>query len=164
MEPITIRGAYAPDVSAILALMQELAEFQGIAHRFKPDPARLKLQLSIRNPKLFGFLALAREEVVGYCLLYHTNYSSFQSRWQALKLEDLYVKESARGAGVGLRLMKRVAQEVAEQGVDELIFDIHQDNADAHRWYAQLGALNPKQTDWVQKRLTQKHLSRLFLE
>ena len=64
--------------------------------------------------------ALSRKLTALLCgfALYHPTYSTWQGR--ALYLEDLYVRETHRGRGLGTALLARVAAEAVAQNCARL--------------------------------------------
>jgi ribosomal protein S18 acetylase RimI-like enzyme len=58
-------------------------------------------------------------------------------------LEDLYVAEAARGAGVGRRLMEAVFAAGDEKGAEQVYWLTHHTNRTARRLYERVGHLTP---------------------
>ncbi len=58
-------------------------------------------------------------------------------------LEDLYVSEAARGAGVGRALIEAVYAASDERGVDQVYWLTEDINATARRLYDRVGRLTP---------------------
>lgn len=67
------------------------------------------------------------------------------SATRGMYLDDLYVDESARGAGIGRALIEHVHARAAEIGTGGVSWITADDNADAQRVYDQLA----KRTSWV---------------
>ncbi len=57
-----------------------------------------------------------------------------------LYLKDIYIAAAHRSAGLGARLMKAVAQEAIDLGIDRLEWATGGDNTDAIRFYESFGA------------------------
>jgi ribosomal protein S18 acetylase RimI-like enzyme len=145
---ITVRSMHQHDVDHVLPLMRELAVYQGIEDRYQPNPDRLRLQLGIGNPRIHGYIALDSDDAVGYAMYHLRDYSTFQSRWLSLRLDDWYVKQSHRGHGVGKALLDNVFAAARDRGLSRITFDVHRDNDAAKRLYHKLGATRLPATDW----------------
>ncbi len=145
----TIRSAHTADIPDILRLMRGLAVFQGIEDRYEPRGEYLRIQMgSTGNPRIHCHIAHVEGTAVGYALYYLRDYASFRSKWKALHLEDLFVEEAFRGAGIGRQLLQQVAKYASDFNVDYLSLDVHQDNTVAKEGYAKLGAITPPPTFW----------------
>jgi ribosomal protein S18 acetylase RimI-like enzyme len=67
-------------------------------------------------------------------------------------LEDLYVRESARGAGLGRALVNAAIERAAERGCRRIDLDVDPDNDAALALYASLGFLEGPQR-YLRRRL-----------
>lgn len=113
-----IRPAARPDAPEILAMIQELAEFER-----EPDAVVATVADLERDGWGDGtgkgpvFEALMAEDAdgrpVGFVLFFH-NYSTWRGR-AGIYVEDLYVRPQARGGGVGALLMREVARIALER-------------------------------------------------
>jgi GNAT superfamily N-acetyltransferase len=141
----TIRAVTPADAPAVWGLLREFAEFESMSHLATGDAQRMAAHLSGEAwPKVEGFLAEDGGEAVGYAL-YLGMFSSF---WTApmVWLEDLYVRESHRGTGVGRALIRAVAQVAVERGSPRLTWAVLDWNEDAIEFYRRLGAT--RQSEW----------------
>jgi GNAT superfamily N-acetyltransferase len=96
-------------------------------------------------PSEDGLLLGARSEgrQVGYaCLYWH--FSSLEAT-ECVLMNDLYVDESARGAGVGRALIEASADVARERGVPFVEWSTAPDNHTAQRLYDSTGA---ERTEW----------------
>lgn len=148
---VTIRSLNHDDVDHLLSLIYELAVYQGLEDRYAPDPDRLRLQLGIGNPRISGFLALAGTSAVGYAIYRLDDYSTFQTRWQSLLLEDWYIQPPYRNQGIGQRLLSRIFAAARHESVDRVKLSVHCDNAVAKELYDHLGAELPPPSDWEER-------------
>lgn len=134
---IRVREAEADDLPAVLALMRELARHEGLSSYFQLTHEALA-ECCLRSPKRFHVLVAASDTaILGYAV-YLFQFSPWAAR-EYLFLDDLYVDENARGAGVGRRLMRRVAEIALERGVDAR-WHVETVNRPAQRFYGALGA------------------------
>jgi ribosomal protein S18 acetylase RimI-like enzyme len=75
-------------------------------------------------------------------------------------LEDIYVRESARGLGVGESLIRQVAGIAVEQRCPRLEWIVLDWNESAIGFYRRLGAM-PEPKDWTTYAVTDDNLTRL---
>lgn len=141
----TIRVATAADAPVVWALLREFAVYEDLSHLVTGDAERLAAHLSGEAwPKVEGFLAEDDGVAVGYALYF----GLFSSFWAApmVWLEDLYVRESHRGTGLGRSLMSAVAGVALQRGSVRLTWAVLDWNEPAIEFYRRLGAA--RQTDW----------------
>jgi GNAT superfamily N-acetyltransferase len=135
---IVIRAAEARDLPSVLTLVRGLAEFEklpgpddGAEARFAADFARGRFAVLVAAAPDDGAL-------VGYALYFFT-YSTFEAR-PSLYLEDLFVTPSARGQGLGERMMRALAAEAVRAGCARFEWTVLDWNVRAQKFYAGLGA------------------------
>lgn len=132
-----IRNAEPGDTDVVLRLMRELAQHEGLGHYFVLDSETLR-QCCFSTPRRFELIVAQSENgIVGYAT-YMFQFSPWIGR-EYLFLDDLYVNEAARGAGVGLRLMRHVGALALERGV-EVRWHVENENHFAQKFYRALGA------------------------
>lgn len=134
---VVIRPAAPADVRQVIALMRQLAEFEGHAASFTATPDRLAKGLFRAGGGLRCWVADGGGEVVGVALC-ATTWVGITSR-PALRLLNLVVHPTARGAGIGLRLMTAVARACVELDC-ALDWMLRSDNVAAQTFYEGLGA------------------------
>lgn len=158
--PVTIRLAVPDDAKTIAALVKELAAYEKRSHQARPKVKALKEHLDpASSPCCEAFLAEDEqtEKAVGFALFYPT-YSTFHTNW-GLHLEDLYVKKTYRGSGVGTLLMQRLAQEAQARDYRWLQWNVLHWNKSAMKFYEKLGAQTVD--DWAMMFLAGRSLKRL---
>ena len=134
---IEIRDAGPDDLQAVLELMRDLADHEGLLEYFQLTRDALA-ECCLREPKRFHLLvATSGAAVVGYAT-YMFQFSPWAGR-EYLFLDDLYVAEAARNAGLGRRLMLRVGEAAIERDVD-VRWHVESVNQAAQKFYAGLGA------------------------
>ncbi len=156
----TIRAAGPEDAEVLCALIVGLAQYERLAHEAVPDAEALRRHLAAdAHPRCEALLAEdeATGEAVGFALFF-PNYSTFLTRW-GLYLEDLFVQPAHRGRGIGLSLLRRVAQIALERGCRRLDWSVLDWNAPAIDFYRRLGAR--ALDDWTTMRLEDEALRRL---
>ena len=132
-----VRGAERKDLAAVLELMGELAEHEGVRQYLALTSESLA-DCCLREPKRFHVLVAAEDEaVVGYATFLF-QFAPWAAR-EYLYLDDLYVAESKRGGGIGALLMRRVAEIAIERDVDAR-WHVETVNRAAQTFYSGLGA------------------------
>jgi GNAT superfamily N-acetyltransferase len=151
---ISVRAAVASDVPVILQFIRELADYEKLLDRVSATEAELHATLFGARPCAEVLIAerLDGSEVVplGFALFFQ-NYSTFLAK-PGIYLEDLYVRESARGLGAGLKLMASVAARAVQLGCGRFEWSVLDWNQPAIDFYRKLGALG--QEDWTVQRLS----------
>ena len=136
-------------------------EFVGLIHALadyeqldRPDAAavsRLRADAFGARPRFEAVLAIGDEgAAIGYAIWFET-YSSFLAK-PTLYLEDLFVLESARGAGAGARLFDHVRAMGATRGCGRMEWQVLEWNTLARDFYDRRGGL--RQQDWLPYRIT----------
>jgi diamine N-acetyltransferase len=110
---LRIRKAEASDVSQILALVRELAEYEKASHEVKATEADLLRDGFSGTPRFFVELAEWEGAPAGFALWFY-NYSTWEGR-PGLYLEDLYVRPALRGRGIGKALLVHLARRAAAE-------------------------------------------------
>ncbi|OCT90969.1 hypothetical protein XELAEV_18019588mg [Xenopus laevis] len=143
-----IRPAQARDCSHIMAMIQELAQYEGISHFIKLTETELQRDGFGDTPWFRCIVAEVPDKertgetgapFAGYAL-FANSYSSWTGR--TLHLEDLYVSPQFRGRGLGRLLMKKVAQEGLKSGCSQIHLTVLKWNEPAIHLYRSLGAEN----------------------
>jgi GNAT superfamily N-acetyltransferase len=154
---LRIRVATEADVPLILDFIRRLAVYERLADRVVATVESLRRTL-FGNPRFAEVLiAEADGEPLGFALFFH-NYSTFLAR-PGVYLEDLFVRDEARGRGIGKALLARLAQIAVERGCGRLEWAVLDWNEPAIGFYKKLGAV--PQDDWTTFRLTGDSLEAL---
>ena len=136
--PFTLRAAELRDVSAIVQLIRDLAEFEKLTHLVQVTPEKLRPQLFGERPAAEALVADSAGEVLAFALFF-TNFSTFLAQ-PGLYLEDLYVKPAHRGRGIGRALLTRLAALAVERQYGRFEWSVLDWNASAIRFYEGMGA------------------------
>jgi GNAT superfamily N-acetyltransferase len=159
-EPPVIRAAQAGDVSVLLELFRELAEYEHLEHELRATEQQLNAALFGKGRVAEALIAELGAETVGYALFFPT-FSSFLAS-EGLWLEDLFVRPAHRGAGVGRALLAAVAARLRERGGERLEWAALDWNELALGFYRGLGART--MGEWITHRLHGDALARLARE
>ena len=103
---------------------------------FKPDSEAqaLGLELIIKNPNIGNiFVARKNNELLGMVNLLYTVSTALGAR--VALLEDMVVSSSARGSGVGSKLIEFALDHARKQGCKRITLLTDNDNIDAQRFY-----------------------------
>ena len=152
-----IRFATPADVSAILGLIRELAEYERLLDQVIADEPSLHRALFGERRHVEALVAIVGGETVGFALFFH-NFSTFLGK-SGMYLEDLFVRPAFRGEGLGKALLARVAGIAVERDCGRMEWSVLDWNEPSIRFYESLGA--KPLADWTMYRLTGDALRRL---
>lgn len=146
-----ISPATEADVPAILDLIRGLAAYEKLAHTVVATEDALRRTLFGPRPAAEVLLAFDGSEPVGFALFF-PNYSTFLAK-PGLYLEDLFVKPEARGRGIGLALLRRLASIARDRNYGRMEWSVLDWNEPAIGFYKKLGAV--AMDEWTIFRLTE---------
>lgn len=135
---LVVRVAAPGDCEELVALVKELAEFEQAPEEVALDAKRLAAALFGDPPLAAAHVAELDGAVVG-CAIWFRTFSTWTGR-AGVHLEDLFVREGARGRGVGRALVRELAAETLRIGGARLEWNVLDWNARAIGFYAGLGA------------------------
>ena len=145
-----VRLAAPADVPVILELVHELAVYEREPDAVEATEEMLRTALFGPAPTASCHVALGDDgEVVGFALWYVT-FSTWKGR-PGLWLEDLFVRPSARGLGLGKALLHELASVCVARGYARFEWWVLDWNAPALGFYASLGAV--PQDEWTVHRV-----------
>jgi GNAT superfamily N-acetyltransferase len=132
---VTVRRAAPADAGEVLTMVREIAAQQGDASDAAGTPESWAAMLG--RPDVVVLMAERDGSPVGYVSAVRKLHL-----WRGediLALDDLFVRDGHRDAGVGRLLMTELARLAA---ADRLLirWEMQQDNVAAQRFYARLGA------------------------
>jgi GNAT superfamily N-acetyltransferase len=133
---LLIRFATADDVGLLLQLIRELAAYERAPDAVVATEDDLRCHGFGLEPRFEALIAVVDNEPAGFALFY-PDFSTWRGR-PGLYLEDLYVKDWARGLGVGRRLIARLAEIALERDWPTLHFNVLDWNP-ARGFYHRLG-------------------------
>jgi GNAT superfamily N-acetyltransferase len=148
-DDLSIRLAAETDCAVILGFIQELAEYERLAHEVLADEAQLRSTLFGERPAAEVLIAEVGGVAVGFALFFQS-YSTFLGK-PGLYLEDLFVQPAARGKGCGLALMSALARIAVERRYGRFEWSVLDWNEPSLKFYAALGAV--PQSEWTVQRL-----------
>jgi GNAT superfamily N-acetyltransferase len=153
----SIRHAEPADVPTILELIHDLAAYEREPNAVVAREADL-LRDGFGERPLFHCLIAEVDGVSAGFAFYFFNYSTWRGR-PGIHLEDLFVRPSFRGKGIGKALLARVGAAAVEHGCARLQWDVLDWNQTAIDFYRSLGATFL--TEWRIMRVTDEALTAL---
>ena len=154
---ISIRPATPADLPLIAELIRELADYEKLAHEVRFDEAVLAAKLFGARPYAEVVIGGLSGIPQGFALFFH-NFSTFEGR-PGIYLEDLFVRPSARGSGLGKALLSHLAALAVERDCARLEWSVLDWNAPAIGFYQALGARS--MDEWTVMRVDGAALDRL---
>ncbi|HJQ58507.1 MAG TPA: GNAT family N-acetyltransferase [Vineibacter sp.] len=139
MPNVTVRSATPADAATIHRFSVALATFEGEPEAVKATPEVLARDGFGPNAKFATLIAELDGRPVGFAL-YTFNYSVWEAS-RGIFVEDIWVEEDVRQAGVGRALMAALARECAEKGYGRIDLNVLHWNP-ARRFYATLGGVH----------------------
>jgi GNAT superfamily N-acetyltransferase len=156
MATVTVRPATPDDAAIIHRFCVALATFEGEPDAVKATPATLARDGFGPDAKFATLIAELDGRPVGFAL-----YTFTYSVWEAsrgLFVEDIWVEEDVRQAGVGRALMAALARECAARGYGRIDLNVLHWNP-ARRFYEALGGAHID--TWLPYRFRAEALRRL---
>ena len=156
-ENYNIRLAGVDDLSEIFVLIKELADYERLLDQVIATEDLLEKTLFGENSNVEVLLACDDNQILGFALYFRT-FSTFLGR-PGIYLEDLFVREFARGRGIGKSLLQRIARRTLEMGGGRLEWAVLDWNKTAISFYKKMGAI--PLDEWTTFRLTGEKLKKL---
>jgi GNAT superfamily N-acetyltransferase len=154
---LTVRSARPEDAALIHGFVRELAIYERLEHAVEATPQDLARLLFEEPAAAFSEIVELEGEPVGFSLSFYS-VSTFTGR-KGIWLEDLFVREAARGRGAGLALLRSLARRCVAEGCRRLEWSVLDWNAPSIAFYDALGA--EAMGEWTNRRLTGEALEKL---
>ena len=153
---LLIRASAISDVPLLLRFFREFAEYER-----QPGAVVIEEETLIRDgfgarPKFRSLIAEWDGQAIGYALFFDI-YSSFKG--SGIFLEDLFVRETFRGRGIGRALLSQVARIARQEGSYGIRWEVFGWNESAIKFYKSLGG--EFFDEWKQVLLQAEALNRL---
>lgn len=143
----TIRKSVKNDMPQVLELIKELAIFEKEPDAVEVTVEDLEQDGFGEHPAFLCFVAEVSSKIEGIALIYN-RYSTWKGR--AIHLEDLIVRESMRGSGIGTALLDEVIKYGHSIGVKRINWEVLDWNEPAIAFYENKGAKVMRDWDVVQ--------------
>ncbi len=134
---ITIRKAINTDTSAIVGLIQHLADFENESDAVEVTIKDIERDGFGEHPLFQVFVAEIDSEVVGMALYYY-RYSTWKGK--TIHLEDLIVREDMRKKNIGGLLYNAVMKQAFDEKVRRVEWVVLDWNTPARNFYLNSGA------------------------
>jgi len=151
-----VRPATTEDVSAILALIRELAAYEHLTHACVATEELLRRHLFGADRAAEALVAEVDGAVVAYAIYFKT-YSTFLAL-PGIYLEDIYVQVVHRRKGIGKAMLRELARIAVERGYGRVEWSVLDWNTPSIEFYKKLGAV--PLDDWTMFRLTGEALKK----
>ena len=138
-----VRPATEADSPVLLALLREFAAHEESAHLMLATEPTLREALGAKPPMLRAALVEGAEGAVGFAT-YTVDFMTWANS-RVLRLDDLYVRESVRGGGLGRALMRHLAEVGTAEGLP-VRWEMRPENAPARAFYERIGASSREKT------------------
>ena len=135
---MNLRPAELADAPEILALIQELAEYEELRDLCIATQADIEREVFGPNPVVQVVMAEVDGVVAGFAL-YFFNFSTFLGR-RGIYLEDLFVRPDFRGQGIGKALLLKLKDIAIEAGYGRVEWAVLDWNTPSIEFYKALGA------------------------
>ncbi|MFZ0040375.1 MAG: GNAT family N-acetyltransferase [Solirubrobacteraceae bacterium] len=154
---VSIRPASPADVELIYDFIVELAVYERAPDQVTGTPQLLAQALFGTRPSAEAVIAELDGQPAGFAL-FHGTFSTWECR-PGIWLEDLFVPERHRRAGIGAALLAHLARLTVERGCTRLEWNALDWNSPALDFYVKVGA--QRLSAWELHRLDGEALERL---
>ncbi len=150
---LIIRETSEKDIPTILALIQELADYEKLSHVVSANESNLKKNLF--GKKRYANVVIAEYDgvVAGQALFFY-NFSTFKGK-PGIYLEDLYVRPAFRKKGIGKALLSYLVELAKTEDCGRVEWVVLDWNKNAIDFYKNMGA--ELMTDWIVFRLSEEN-------
>lgn len=156
MNTTIIRVGRPGDVPAALELVKELAEYERAPLEVSNTVEKMIADGFGENP-IYGLFVAERDRVIVGIAIHYVRYSTWKGKM--LFLEDIVVKESLRGQGIGKLLFEKCVELAIEKNYPGMIWQVLDWNEPAIHFYKKYNAtLDP---EWLNGKLTLEQMRAL---
>lgn len=156
-DDLIIRSAENKDVTNLLKLIKELAEYENLSHLVIADEILLSRSLFGKNSSVNALIAEFKGETAGMAI-YFFNFSTFLGR-PGIYLEDLFIRPQFRGLNIGKTLLIELVKIAKQKNCGKVEWAVLDWNLSAIEFYKKLGA--EPVNDWTIFRLTEDKINEL---
>lgn len=137
MDEIIIRKGRKEDLSDVLRLVYELADFEKAPDAVTNTIADMEADGFGPHPVFEFYVAEVNQEIAGIAL-YYIKYSTWKGK--GLYLDDLIVTEKLRGKGIGKKLLDAFMLEAQKADAKQVHWQVLDWNTPAIDFYKKVGA------------------------
>lgn len=157
MSSINIRQGKKEDLSSVLELVKELAEFERAPQEVTNTLGMMEKDGFGPDPVYGFFVAEVDAEIIGLSL-YYWRYSTWKGR--RLYLEDIIVTEKHRSKGAGKLLFDRTMLKALEENCTGMMWQVLDWNEPAINFYKKYGS--NLSDEWVNCNLEAEQIKKLL--
>lgn len=151
---VTIRKGEPRDIPAVLGLIRELALYEKAPQEVTNTEEDMMRDGFGPHP-VFRLLVAEEEGTVVGMAIYFIKYSTWKGK--GVYLDDIVVKESCRGKGIGKLLLDEVIRDSGSIGAKQLHWQVLDWNEPAIRFYKRYEA--SFDDEWINCKLTEEQIS-----
>ena len=131
---ITIRPALEKDYPGIIQMIRDFAAFEKLPEKMTNSVERMAAEKEFFN----CFVATNGDQIVGYVTYFFCYYT-----WsgKSLYMDDLYIRDSFRGQGIGTKLLRTVIDFAEKEKCHQLRWQVSSWNEPAIAFYKSMGAV-----------------------
>jgi GNAT superfamily N-acetyltransferase len=149
---IEIRKGRAEDMSSVLVLIKELADFEKAPQEVEVNTSQMLEWFE--NEKIFNFfVAEKNQEIIGIALYYY-KYSTWKGK--CIFLEDIIVTDKERKKGIGKKLFNEVIKVAKLEKVKRLEWIVLDWNENAIEFYKKYNSIFDN--EWICCKLNYQQL------
>ena len=153
---VTIRKGVKTDLSAVLSLIKELADFENARDQVTITLEDLEKDGFGENPWYWFLVAEKDNEIVGLSF-YWIRYSTWKGKF--LFLEDFVIKEEYKRQGIGSKLFEETINICKKQKLNGMVWQVLDWNTPAIKFYKKYNADISK--EWLNGKLSKKQIEKL---
>lgn len=148
-----IRKGTKADLPQTLELIRELALYEKAPEQVDNSVERMEIDGFGTKPVFDFFVAEEGQDIKGIAI-YYFRYSTWKGK--SIYLEDLVVRESERGSGIGKKLLDAVVMEARATDSRQVTWQVLDWNEPAINFYKKLGA--ELDGEWINCRLNHEQI------
>jgi len=153
---ITIREGVKTDLSAVLQLIKELADYENALDQVTITLEDLENDGFGMQPWYWFLVAEKNNEIIGLSF-YWIRYSTWKGKF--LFLEDFVIKQEYRNKGVGSQLFEETIKICQKLNLNGMIWQVLDWNTPAINFYKKYNADISK--NWLNGKLTKKQINEI---
>ncbi len=132
-----VRVGKEDDLTAVLELVKELAEYENELDQVSNTVERMKID-GFGDQPIYGFFVAEKGENIVGVAIYYYRYSTWKGK--RLYLEDIVVTESERGSGFGKMLFDATINKAKETNCTGMMWQVLDWNEPAIEFYKKYNA------------------------
>ncbi|MBK7850140.1 MAG: GNAT family N-acetyltransferase [Bacteroidetes bacterium] len=153
MDEIIIRKGRKEDLSDVLRLVYELADFEKAPDAVTNTIADMETDGFGPHPVFEFYVAEVNKEIAGIAL-YYIKYSTWKGK--GLYLDDLIVTEKLRGKGIGKKLLDAFMLEAQKADAKQVHWQVLDWNTPAIDFYKKVGA--SIEAEWLDCKMSDEQI------